>query len=93
MEFLGHQVGGDVITPSRDNLEKLRNSRPDYQEAAENLFGLSRLLLRGTGECILPTQRVSTAGASVKASRLGETVRAMDRCIRSWGGGCATTRE
>ena len=26
MEFLGHQVGGDVITPSRDNLEKVRNT-------------------------------------------------------------------
>ena len=23
MEFLGHQVRGDVITPSRDNLEKV----------------------------------------------------------------------
>ena len=27
MEFLGHQVGGDIITPSRDNLEKVRNTR------------------------------------------------------------------
>ena len=26
MEFLGHQVGGDAITPSRDNLEKVRNT-------------------------------------------------------------------
>ena len=26
MEFLGHQVGGDVITLSRDNLEKVRNT-------------------------------------------------------------------
>ena len=26
VEFLGHQVGGDVITPSRDNLEKVRNT-------------------------------------------------------------------
>ena len=24
MEFLGHQVGGDVITPSHDNLERLQ---------------------------------------------------------------------
>ena len=24
MEFLGHQVGGDVITPSGDNLERLQ---------------------------------------------------------------------
>ena len=93
MEFLGHQVGGDVITPSRDILEKVSNSRPDYQEADVNLFGPSRLLLGGTGECILPTQRVSAAGASVKASRLSEAVRATDRRIRSWGGGCATTRD
>ena len=28
MEFLGHQVGGDVITPSRENLEKVRNTPP-----------------------------------------------------------------
>ena len=26
MEFLGHQVGGDVITPSRGNLEEVRNT-------------------------------------------------------------------
>ena len=26
MEFLGHQVRGDVITQSRDNLEKVRNT-------------------------------------------------------------------
>ena len=26
MEFLGHQIGGEVITLSRDNLEKLRRS-------------------------------------------------------------------
>ena len=26
MEFLGHQVGGDVISQSRDNLEKVRNT-------------------------------------------------------------------
>ena len=26
MEFLGHEVGGDVITLSRDNLEKVRNT-------------------------------------------------------------------
>ena len=33
MEFLGHQVGGDVITPSRDNLEKVRNTpRPSLSK-------------------------------------------------------------
>ena len=26
MEFLGHQIGIDVITPNRDNLEKVRKS-------------------------------------------------------------------
>ena len=26
MEFLGHHIGGDVITPSHDNLEKVRNT-------------------------------------------------------------------
>ena len=26
MEFLGHQIGGDVITPSSDNLEKVRKT-------------------------------------------------------------------
>ena len=26
MEFLGHQVGGDVITPNHDNLEKMKNT-------------------------------------------------------------------
>ena len=38
MEFLGHQVGGDVITPSHDNL--------DFQEASEIFLGSRRLLQR-----------------------------------------------
>ena len=28
IEFLGHQVGGDVITLIHDNLEKVRSPRP-----------------------------------------------------------------
>ena len=28
MEFLGYQIGGDVITPSRDNLNKLHVQQP-----------------------------------------------------------------
>ena len=44
MEFLGHQSGGDVITPSYDNLEKVReNSKSDHQEASEILPGISGL--------------------------------------------------
>ena len=41
MEFLGHQVGGDVITPSRDNLEKIRNTpRPTTKKQVRSFLGL-----------------------------------------------------
>ena len=46
MEFLGHQVGGDVITPSCDNLGP-KYSMPDYQEASE-IFLESHRLLQGS---------------------------------------------
>ena len=39
MEFLGHQVGGDIITPSRDYLEKgTKYSAPDNQETSEKFL-------------------------------------------------------
>ena len=41
MEFLGHQVGGDLITPSRDNLEKVRNTpRPTTKKQVRSFLGL-----------------------------------------------------
>ena len=41
MEFLGHQVGGDVITPSRDNLEKVRNTpHPTTKKQVTSFLGL-----------------------------------------------------
>ena len=41
MEFLGHQVGGDVITPSHDNLEKVRNTpRPTTKKQVRSFLGL-----------------------------------------------------
>ena len=41
MEFLGHQVGGDVITPSRDNLEKVRNTpSPTTKKQVRSFLGL-----------------------------------------------------
>ena len=41
MEFLGHQVGGNVITPSRDNLVKVRNTpRPTTKEQVRSLLDL-----------------------------------------------------
>ena len=41
MEFLGHQVGGDIITPSRDNLEKVRNTpRPTTKKQVRSFLGL-----------------------------------------------------
>ena len=40
MEFLGHQVGGDVITPSRDNLDKVRNTlRPTTKKQVRSFLG------------------------------------------------------
>ena len=39
--FLGHQVGGDVTTPSRDNLEKVRNTpRPTTKKQVRSFLGL-----------------------------------------------------
>ena len=41
MEFLGHQVGGDVITPSRDNLENFRNTQcPTTKKQVRSFLGL-----------------------------------------------------
>ena len=41
MEFLGHQVRGDVITPSRDNLEKVGNTpRPTTKKQVRSFLGL-----------------------------------------------------
>ena len=41
MEFLGHQVGGDVITPSRDNLEKIRNTpRPTTKKQVRSFLAV-----------------------------------------------------
>ena len=41
MEFLGHQVGGDVITPSCDNIEKVRNTpRPTTKKQVRSFLGL-----------------------------------------------------
>ena len=41
MEFLGHQIGGDVITLSSDNLEKLQKiPRPTTKKQVRSFLGL-----------------------------------------------------
>ena len=41
MEFLGHEVKGDLITLSQDNLEKVRNTpRPTIKKQVRSFFGL-----------------------------------------------------
>ena len=41
MEFLGHQIGGDVITLSSDNLEKVRKTpRPTTKKQVRSFLGL-----------------------------------------------------
>ena len=41
MEFLGYQAGGDVITPSCDNLEKVRNTPcPATKKQIRSFLGL-----------------------------------------------------
>ena len=41
MEFLGHQIGGDVITPSSDNLEKLQKTPcPTSKKQVRSFLGL-----------------------------------------------------
>ena len=41
MEFLGHQIGGDVITPSNDNLEKVRKTPgPTTKKQVRSFLGL-----------------------------------------------------
>ena len=44
MEFLGHQVGGDVITLSCDNLEKVRNTLRPTTKKQVSLIGLMGLI-------------------------------------------------
>ena len=41
MEFLGHQIGSDVITPSNDNLGKVRKTpRPTTKKQVRSFLGL-----------------------------------------------------
>ena len=41
MEFLRHQIGGDVINPSNDNLEKVRKTpRPTTKKQVKSFLGL-----------------------------------------------------
>ena len=41
MEFLGHQIGDDVITPSSDNLEKVwKTPCPTTKRQVKSLLGL-----------------------------------------------------
>ena len=41
MEFLGHQIGGDVITPSSDNLEKVwKTPHPTTKKQVRSFLGL-----------------------------------------------------
>ena len=41
MEFLGHQIGGDAITPSSDNLEKVRKTpRLTTKKQVRSFLGL-----------------------------------------------------
>ena len=41
MEFLGHEVGGDVISPSHDNLKKVRiTPRPTSKKQVRSFLGL-----------------------------------------------------
>ena len=41
MEFLGHQIGGDVITPSSDNLEQVRKTpRLTTKKQVRSFLGL-----------------------------------------------------
>ena len=46
IEFLGHHIGGDVITPSGDNLDRegTENTTSDHQEVSEILSRISGLL-------------------------------------------------
>ena len=105
MEFLGHQVGGDVITPSRDNLEKVRNTpSPTTKKQVRSFLDFSTIdrppeerkgrtypVERGTGACIFRSEGIPVAGASPEASSFEQTVCVTDRRIRSWCGGCATS--
>ena len=41
MELIGHQIGGDVITPSRDNLKKVwKTPRPTIKKQVRSFLGL-----------------------------------------------------
>ena len=40
MRFLGHQIGGDVITPSSDNQEEVRKTRLTTKEQVRSFLGI-----------------------------------------------------
>ena len=47
IEFLCHQIGGDVFTPSEDNLEGTEDSTSEHQEASKVIPRISGLLFLG----------------------------------------------
>ena len=85
IEFLGHQVRGDVITPSRDNLEKVRNTpRPnlclvgyyrDHIPAFTKISApLTDLLKQGKAEHIQWSEAQERAYSLIKEYLLQEPV-------------------
>ena len=78
MEFLGHQVLGDVITLSRDNLEKGKAEHIQWSEAQEHAYSLLKEYLLQEPVLKLPdlskpfVLRTDASGVGVAAVLLQE---------------------
>ena len=92
MEFLGHQVGGDVTTTILDNLEKVRNTpRLANKKRVRSFLGLIgyyRDNIPAFAEISAPLTDLLKKG---KSEHITDIYLLRTGGIWSWCGGCATS--
>ena len=104
IEFLGHQVGGDVITLSRNNLEKVwKTLRPTYKKQVRSFLGLvgyyrdhiPALAEKGKSEQVQLNEAQEHACSLLKEYLLQEPVLKLpeNRYIWSWSSSCTVAGE
>ena len=93
MEFLGHQIGSDVITPSSDNLEKVRKTpRLTTKKQVRSFLGLVGLLKKTTSQ-LSPRFQLHCLTSSRKESQSKYNGRGTGACLLTTQGAPATRKS